>query len=124
MLTKKLGWSEDHLKNNVLLALIDESTSVDNLQMPTREHQGANSLFFDGGHTHGTLEMEAIAPVIQKNKLAIGIWGLPQDHALHPSNAKPGNYLEVEKFLSSEEQVNSIKRMMNMPLQELKPNDL
>jgi len=124
VLTKKLGWSEDYLKNNVLLALIDESTSVDNLQMPTREHQGANSLFFDGGHTHGTLEMEAIAPVIQKNKLAIGIWGLPQDHALHPSNAKPGNYLEVEKFLSSEEQVNSIKRMMNMPLQKLKPNDL
>lgn len=124
VLTKKLGWSEDHLKNNVLLALIDESTSVDTLQMPTREHQGANSLFFDGGHTHGTLEIEAIAPVIQKNKLAIGIWGLPEDHALHPSNAKPGNYLEVEKFLSSEEQVNNIKRLMNMPLESLKPNDL
>jgi len=70
------------------------------------------------------LELEAIAPVIDKTKLAIGIWGLPDDHALHPSNAKPGNYLEVEKFLSSEVEVENIKRSMNTPLQELKPSDL
>jgi hypothetical protein len=124
VLTKKLGWSQDYLKNNVLLALIDESTSLDDLQMPTRNHLGANGFFFDSGHTHGTLELEAIAPVIDKTKLAIGIWGLPDDHALHPSNAKPGNYLEVEKFLSSEVEVENIKRSMNTPLQELKPSDL
>lgn len=124
VLTKKLGWSQDYLKNNVLLALIDESTSSDELQMPTRNHLGANGFFFDSGHTHGTLELEAIAPVIEKAKLAIGIWGLPDDHALHPSNAKPGNYLEVEKFLSSEVEVENIKRLMNAPLQELKPSDL
>ena len=124
VLTKKLGWSEDYLKNTVLLAMIDESTSVDDLQMPTRTHLGANELFFDGGHTHGTLEHEAIAPVIEKNKLAVGIWGLPDDHPLHPFNAKPGNYLEVEKFLSSEVEVENIKKSMNKPLQELKPSDL
>lgn len=124
VLTKKLGWSQDYLKNNVLLALIDESTGLDDLQMPTRNHLGANSFFFDSGHTHGTLELEAIAPVIDKTKLAIGIWGLPDDHALHPSNAKPGNYLEVEKFLSSEAEVENIKKSMNTPLQELKPSDL
>lgn len=124
VLTKKLGWSEDYLKNTILLAMIDESTSVDDLQMPTRTHLGANELFFDGGHTHGTLEHEAIAPVIEKNKLAVGIWGLPDDHPLHPFNAKPGNYLEVEKFLSSEVEVENIKKSMNKPLQELKPSDL
>jgi len=124
VLTKKLGWSEDSLKNTVLLAMIDESTSIDDLQMPTREHLGANAFFFDGGHTHGTLEHEAIAPVIEKNKVAIGIWGLPDDHPLHPFNAKPGNYLEVEKFLSSEVEVENIKKSMNKPLQELRPSDL
>ena len=70
------------------------------------------------------MEKEVIAPVIEKNKIAIGIFGLPEDHALHPSNAKPGNYLEVEKFLSSEKEVNNLKRLMRTPLQELKPNDL
>jgi len=123
VLTIKLGWNQDWLKNTILLALIDQSTSVDNLQMPTRKHQGANEMFFDSGHTHGTLELEAIAPVIEKNKLAIGIWGLPEDHALHPSNAKPGNYLEVEKFLSSETNVEQVKRSMNAPLNELSSRD-
>jgi hypothetical protein len=124
VLTTKLGWAEGSLDNDVMLALIDHTTSVDDLEMPTREHQGANNLFFDSGHTHGTLEKEVIAPVIEKNKIAIGIFGLPEDHALHPSNAKPGNYLEVEKFLSSEKEVNNLKRLMRTPLQELKPNDL
>jgi hypothetical protein len=124
VLTKKLGWEEGSLNNTILLAMIDHHTSVDDLQMPTREHLGANKFFFDSGHTHGTLEREAIAPVIEKNKLAIGVWGLPDDHPLHPYNAKPGNYLEVEKFLSSEIEVENIKKSMHRPLQELKPNDL
>jgi hypothetical protein len=123
VLTIKLGWNQDWLKNTILLALIDQSTGVDNLQMPTRKHQGANEMFFDSGHTHGTLELEAIAPVIEKDKLAIGIWGLPEDHALHPSNAKPGNYLEVEKFLSSDTNVEQVKRSMNAPLNELTSRD-
>lgn len=124
VLTKKLGWAEGSLNNTILLAMIDQHTSVDDLQMPTREHLGANKFFFDSGHTHGTLEREAIAPVIEKNKLAIGVWGLPDDHPLHPYNAKPGNYLEVEKFLSSEVEVENIKKSMHRPLQEIKPNDL
>jgi hypothetical protein len=61
--------------------------------------------------------------VIEKNKLAIGIWGLTEDHALHPSNAKPGNYLEVEKFLSAETNVEQVKRSMNAPLNELSSRD-
>jgi len=123
VLTIKLGWNQDWLKNTILLALIDKSTGVDNLQMPTRKHQGANEMFFDSGHTHGTLELGAIAPVIEKDKLAIGIWGLPEDHTLHPSNAKPGNYLEVEKFLSSDTNVEQVKRSMNAPLNELTSRD-
>ena len=124
VLTTKLGWRKVDLENNLLLAVIDDNTSVDQLEMPTRKHLGVNDFFFDGGHTHGTLEREAIAPVIEKDKVAIGIWGLPDDHPLHPYNAKPGNYLEVEKFLSSEVEVENIKKSMHRPLQEIKPNDL
>lgn len=84
--------------------------------MLTRNHLGANGFFFDSGHTHGTLELKAIAPVIEKAKLTSGIWGSPDDHALQPSNAKPGNSLEAEKFLSSEVEAENIKRLMNAPL--------
>ncbi|NDF98750.1 MAG: hypothetical protein EB101_07470 [Chitinophagia bacterium] len=124
VLTTKLGWNRVVLENNLLLAVIDDHTSVDHLEMPTRKHLGANEFFFDGGHTHGTLEREAIAPVIEKNKVAIGIWGLPDDHPLHPFNVKPGNYLEVDEFLSSKANVEDLMKSMHRPLQELKPNDL
>jgi hypothetical protein len=124
VLTTKLGWRKADLENNLLLAVIDDNTSVDQLEMPTRKHLGVNDFFFDGGHTHGTLEREAIAPVIEKDKVAIGIWGLPDDHPLHPFNVKPGNYLEVDEFLSSKANVEDLMKSMRRPLQEFKPSDL
>ena len=116
-LAKKLGMPPGYYDNNPVLAIIS-NTQKDQLKIPARNTVGANNRFFEGGHTEGTLEREAIGPLEKKTAVAIGIWGLPENHPLHPYNAKVGNFLEVEAFLDSPENMENLKKLMKTPLQD------
>jgi hypothetical protein len=116
-LTKKMGMSPGYYDDNPVLAVIAD-TPINQLQITRRDLAGVNDQYFDGGHTEGTLEREASAPREKKAAVAIGIWGLPENHPLHPYNAKVGNFLEVEAFLDSRENMENLKKLMRTPLQD------
>lgn len=111
----KLGMPPGYYDDKPVLAVM-MNTPKNRLRLADRHADGKNKLFMDGGRTFGTLEREAISQIENKSNVAIGIWGLPDDHPLHPQNAKVGNYLEVEAFLDSVENVEMLKKSMRTPL--------
>jgi hypothetical protein len=116
-LTKKMGMPPGYYDDNPVVAVI-ANTPIAQLQFPERESPGANGQFIEGGRTEGTLEREAKGPREKKVALALGIWGVPEKHPLHPYNAKVGNFLEVEAFLESRESMENLKKLMRTPLQD------
>ena len=92
-LEKTLGMKKGYYKKEVLISGLSFDKSI---KIAQRYTPGTNGEFREGGRTLGTFRPEGIGPTTEKSKVAFGIWGLPENHPLHPYNAKLGNFKELD----------------------------